>query len=711
MRTSFSKLKFLILLISITVISSSARTQVVTTDTYVFTGGAQNWIVPNCVSSVNVVISGAQGGGVAGGLGATVTGTVLVNPGDVFTIGVGGTPAGKGGGFGGGGTGQGANIPADASAGGGGGSTVLINGVLYSVAGGGGGTGGGTADSPGGAGGCAFGIAGGSPFGQGGSFGTQVAGGAGGPPWIGAGNAGLPGGIGIGGNGAVDPCNNNSPGGGGGGGFFGGGGGGSDCFANAPYGGGSGGGGSSLVPAGGGCNGGVNAGNGTITISYIGGLSAVATNTGGYCEGEMVQLNGLGGVNYAWTGPNGFVSNLQDPMLGGATMAMNGVYQLIVSDPNCPDTDTATTTIVVNEMPSVDPIMDETVCAGSPTTQVDFTGVFGGATYDWTNDNINTGLAANGVGSILPFNGMAALGAVEVSNIVITPSTAFCTGVTENFSITVLPKPLVSVVNDTTICENGTALLVATGSGGGGGPYIYHWDFTANTGPIQMTNPLIPTIYRVFVENAFGCVSASDSINVMMYPPLTGTITGWDTVCPTYSTDITADVMGGLGTPYDFVWSSGPIQNGPDFHTIAVEPGVTTTYTVTITDQCESTPLVLSTDIRVAPVPVPAYTVLDPEQCEPAIFHIVNSTDPTLSQYNYWLFNGDQQFINQDTIVTTEMYAGLYDIQMIITSFEGCVDSLTFDDAVVVDPKPVADFKHSPNPVLMFKTDVLFTNY
>ncbi|MGB0914822.1 MAG: gliding motility-associated C-terminal domain-containing protein [Crocinitomicaceae bacterium] len=272
------------------------------------------------------------------------------------------------------------------------------------------------------------------------------------------------------------------------------------------------------------------------------------------------------------------------------------------------------------------------------------------------------------------------------------------------------PDPVVvSVSNDTLICENGTANLLASAIGGT--TYLFNWDHTADTGASQPESPLVATTYTVVAENENGCLSTPESIDVTIRPPLTGTITSWDTICPTYDTDITATVVGGLGAPYDFVWTSGDVFNGAGSHTITVDPMVTTDYTVTITDGCESTPLVLTTNIRVAPVPVPQYTVLDPEQCEPAVFHIVNSTDPTMSQYNYWLVDGDQQFLNQDTIETTELMAGLYDIQMIITSFEGCVDSLTFTDALNVKPKPVADFKHAPNPVTMFNTTVNFQNH
>jgi hypothetical protein len=219
-----------------------------TTTTFNFTGAPQSYTVPPCVTSITVVVAGADGGGPTGGNGAVVTATITVNPGDVLNLVCGGTGGTITGGYGGGGAGQNANSTANASFGGGGASAIGFGLSPLIIAAGGGGTGGGTTDASGGNGGCASGAAGTSPFGQGGGAASQFAGGIGGPPWIPSGNTGVAGSIGAGGAGATDPCNNNSPGGGGGGGYYGGGGGGSDCFASAPYGGGGGGGGSSLIP-------------------------------------------------------------------------------------------------------------------------------------------------------------------------------------------------------------------------------------------------------------------------------------------------------------------------------------------------------------------------------------------------------------------------------------------------------------------------------
>ncbi len=272
------------------------------------------------------------------------------------------------------------------------------------------------------------------------------------------------------------------------------------------------------------------------------------------------------------------------------------------------------------------------------------------------------------------------------------------------------PAPMtISVSNDTLICENGTAQMSAFATGGTS--YLFHWDHTADTGFQQLVMPGVATSYTVYAENQVGCVSPSATIDVTIRPPLTGTISIFDTICPGFDTDLSASVVGGIGQPYSFVWSDGSTFNGAPNHTINVGPAATTDYTVTIRDGCESTPLVMTTNVRVAPLPVPMVNVLNPVQCEAAIFDIVNTTDPALSQYNYWLVDGEQQFLNQDTITTVEMWAGEYDLQLIVTTYEGCVDSMTWLELLSVDPKPVADFKYSPNPVLMFNTQVKFTNY
>lgn len=325
-----------------------------TTVNFVYTGAAQYWTVPPCVNSITVVAAGAKGGGGNGGNGTRITATIAVTPGQVLQINVGGAGGlgNNSGGWNGGGTGRAASSLAWHSGGGGGASDVRVTpyamGNRIIVGGGGGGRGGGSQIVAGGASNCNNGVAGTSPFGQGGGGGTQFAGGGAGPPWIAQGTPGTAGMLGTGGNGGIDNCFNVAPGGGGGGGYYGGGGGGSDCFSSTPHGGGSGGGGSSLVPGGGTCLAANNTGNGYVNITYTAVVvNMVITNTGPYCEGSTIQLSSNpGGTAYSWTGPNGFSSNLQNPTIPNATLAMSGTYTVTATINGC--NHTGTTNVVVN---------------------------------------------------------------------------------------------------------------------------------------------------------------------------------------------------------------------------------------------------------------------------------------------------------------------------------------------------------------------------
>lgn len=270
------------------------------------------------------------------------------------------------------------------------------------------------------------------------------------------------------------------------------------------------------------------------------------------------------------------------------------------------------------------------------------------------------------------------------------------------------PVPVtVTASADTTICENGTALISASATGGT--TYDYHWDFTADTGNQQSVSPTSATWYYVQAENQNGCFSPLDSVLVSLYAPLNGDISQGVSVCPGFDATIDVLVNGGV-SPYTFTWSSGQVNTSNGADQLIVSPPATTNYTVTIADACETTPLVLNTLITVLELPVPTFQILSDNQCEPAVFELENTTDPTMSQYVTWIIDGNEFFVNQDVITTQAYMAGSYDVQMIVTSFDGCIDSATFNNALYVYPKPHAMFTYSPSPVTMFNTQVFFNN-
>jgi gliding motility-associated-like protein len=523
--------------------------------TFNYTGSVQNWVVPPCVTSINVVAAGADGGGANGGNGAIVSATLAVTPGQTLQIKVGGSGACPGAGYNGGGTGGNAGTAANRACGGGGATDIRIspygNANRLLVAAGGGGMGGGTEDAIGGVGGCASGTAGTSPFGQGGGGATQSAGGSAGPPWISSGNSGTAGTLGTGGNGGTDPCYNVAPGGGGGGGYYGGGGGGSDCFSLSPYGGGSGGGGSSLIPAGGGCTSGTNNGPGYLTITYtIGTGTATATNTGPYCAGALVQLNGSGGnatSTYTWTGPNGFSSSLQNPTIVSSTAANAGTYNLTVSSSGC--TATASTTVVINPLPIVNAGIDQTICIGNTVTL----NGSGATSYSWNN----------GVTNGNPFSPLT------TTTYTLTGTTSGCTN-SDQVLVTVNPLPTV-VANDVSVCPNGTIPLNASGAS------TYNWSpatgLNSTTGSTVNSTPSSTITYTVSGTDLNGCINSDPvTVTVLASAPVNA---GPDVIiCQNGSTILSASGA------VNYTWDNG-LGNG---NNVSITPLSTTTYNVVGTD-------------------------------------------------------------------------------------------------------------------------------
>jgi gliding motility-associated-like protein len=271
------------------------------------------------------------------------------------------------------------------------------------------------------------------------------------------------------------------------------------------------------------------------------------------------------------------------------------------------------------------------------------------------------------------------------------------------------PTPIqLTVSNDTLICENGIASLAAVASGGTS--FLYHWDFTNDTDGIQQISPVTDSTVSVYAENNFGCQSLTETINVNVRPAISATITPATEICPGYPTALTVSASGGNNGPYQFTWSSGALTIGLT-STQSLNPSTTTTYTVDVSDGCESTPITLTSVIDVLPLPVPLISTLSPAVCEPANFVVQSNTDPNMVEHLFWTISDGQQFTDQESITTANMDAGNYNIQLIVESPNGCIDSTTFFNFLTVYPKPTANFTYSPNPVKMFNTEVHLTNY
>jgi hypothetical protein len=107
------------------------------------------------------------------------------------------------------------------------------------------------------------------------------------------------------------------------------------------------------------------------------------------CTGLPIQLQAtdVPGANYNWTGPNGFTSSEQNPILHDAELAMTGVYQLDVYNPIDSCHSIALVNVIVHQFPDDVSITGNVpVCAGdSLILDVPH---YSDAIYTWTKSGI-----------------------------------------------------------------------------------------------------------------------------------------------------------------------------------------------------------------------------------------------------------------------------------------------------------------------------------
>ena len=104
----------------------------------------------------------------------------------------------------------------------------------------------------------------------------------------------------------------------------------------------------------------------------------------------------------------------------------------------CP-TDTTITISIGN--PTINKVVDQTICEGSYFNSINFFGSTG-TVFEWINDKTNIGLSSSGTGNILTFKASGTIvgGPTITSTIIVTPRAGVCIGKKDTFELSVTPK-------------------------------------------------------------------------------------------------------------------------------------------------------------------------------------------------------------------------------------------------------------------------------
>src|SRR5439155_1443601 len=112
--------------------------------------------------------------------------------------------------------------------------------------------------------------------------------------------------------------------------------------------------------------------------------TTVASNNGPVCVGGTLQLfaTSVAGGVYAWTGPNGFMSSDQNPVISNATEAQSGSYCVTVTANGCKGPESCTV-MTVSPLATANPQGPYIMCSSDANVQLH--GLVGGSatTGNW----------------------------------------------------------------------------------------------------------------------------------------------------------------------------------------------------------------------------------------------------------------------------------------------------------------------------------------
>ncbi len=333
----------------------------------------------------------------------------------------------------------------------------------------------------------------------------------------------------------------------------------------------------------------------SVTVTIVPPPTVTVSSSSPVCAGATLALLAGGAASYSWTGPAGFSSTLQNPVIPAVTAAQAGVYTVTgYAGVGSACSSAVSTTVVVNPAPPPPVVASPvTYCIGFPT----FPLTAAGTNLLW----YSTGTGGTG-STTAPTPSSTAAG---ISNYYVSQTVGGCESPRALGSVVVvasLDPPLVS--SPVQYCGGTTAApLTATGTN-----LLWYTDpLIPSTGspvaPTPSTTTPGVTLYYV-TQSSNGCVSLPATIQVIVNPEVDVAI-GIDQnpICANVPGTVTATGSVPPGATYTWNWGGAmPLSgSGAGPYTVGWPgPGVYTIRVAAGADGCEDT---ASLTVTVKPAP------------------------------------------------------------------------------------------------------------
>jgi gliding motility-associated-like protein len=321
-------------------------------------------------------------------------------------------------------------------------------------------------------------------------------------------------------------------------------------------------------------------------------------------------------------------------------------------------------TITLKEVEPISVILenDTIFCDGAQTVTLTpiLTGGIEPITYEWSTN------ATTPTITVAP---------QQTTNYTVTV-TDFCLNSTATDNADVYIPPIVPVVIEpildlNELCPFVERQIVPEVSGGAGSQYNFSWTINgqnAGTASSITIEPEFSVNVTLSVNDGCGSVANESFIYTVQTPVLIPEINQPTIVCPGDSVLLSANATLGLGA-YSYIWSHS-METTQD---VWVNPLLTSTYTVNISDECQTYSIPISTS---APVHQPyadfSVTAAELNMGEPIKFN-----NQSLNGVSFVWNLGNGIFTAEENPITTYPDIGTYLVTLISTDDFGCIDTIS----------------------------------
>ncbi|MEO1412291.1 MAG: gliding motility-associated C-terminal domain-containing protein, partial [Bacteroidota bacterium] len=407
---------------------------------------------------------------------------------------------------------------------------------------------------------------------------------------------------------------------------------------------------------------------------------------------NATPANGTAPYTYQWSGPNGFSSVAEDPVLVNINSALSGTYSLFLVDAN--GCTSPTVSIEVDIQDGIDePVITTSgpTCAGTPVELSVLPYLGTNVSYQWQRDGANVG--TNSPTLILDPATVADNGLYTL-----TVTVDACSSTSDPYLLEIYERPTVSVTPvGPMLCVEGTEELTLDAVvSGGTGPYTYEWSgpnnfFSVNEDPVLINiNSTMDGSYTVYVTDANGCAADAFTIEIDITDAIEEPIiTSNAPFCEGEYIELRVQEYVGISVRYEWSKDGQPLV-GINNNLLIINPSTLADrgdYQVRVTvDGCENVSDLYTLEIREQPLA--AIANVPPVLCTNGQqdLSLDGSASQGLAPYTYaWTGpNGFSSSEEDPTLVNIDgSFSGTY--SLIVTDANGCVSEEVSVSIDIVD--------------------------